>query len=365
MSIDATIVELFERYTGPEQLPTDRRCLDDFVRLAVGVLGYPALVESAKRVLHDVDSRASGRYLVAALSDPSARDHAQAILTDYGPSWWTVQPLVQAFRDERSRDAAEQLIFAYGQNKFTENYLALALGDPEIGPRAKEILMQYRLDKGKVIKNLLKALGRPAAADDARTIFAHYAQYKTMAHQVTDYLAHPECGPYVQEALVDNDFGQALLAKKLKRMLEDSSKREIAVAVIKHFKMNRPSLGRMLVEVLHDATAREDARSLLEYFGPSKYTVKPLVGALRDESLQPVVSGILKQYGSCEATVWPLVLALKDPDLVHRQTFMGLLEWYGPSELTRSSLSRALNEPERADAARAVLTRYDAVSISP
>ncbi|MBI2146380.1 hypothetical protein HYU22_03505 [Candidatus Woesearchaeota archaeon] len=394
MGIEAVTVDLFLQYTSPAQLPTDEQHLDNLVRMAVGVLGNPNWVEPAKRILRDVNPRVSGRYLVGALSDSLSHDAARDMLAHYGASRGTIGPLVNALINERAADTAVQLLTGYGpskqmigllvhalhdersashaghllsgyeKNPYAQEYLVAALVHPDTAFRARDILMQYH-PTGKLVRYLLTALSDPASAEHTRTIFAHYKQYPETVGLVISFLTNLECGPQVQEALTGYDSkSRFILRKALTGMLENPDQQGRIAAVVQRFEMTT-SLSNMLVDLLHNDTGRKAAIQLFEHFGPNRYTAGRLVSALRDESIRPIASRLLKQYGPHETTVWPLVAALQHIEAGQRDTIMDILDCYGPSELTRTMLSQALSDPERAEPARAVLARYDAIPSSP
>lgn len=143
MTISDTVKELFANYSTLSNLPTEYPYYDELVRYTVGSIMSPSRSEKAVRFLYDLKPQHTANYLVAALDKPNQEKIVIAVLQHYGPSDYTVIPLVATLRDNRKRGNINHILLAYGPHDVVVRRLVGALQNPELTEPAQYLLKEY------------------------------------------------------------------------------------------------------------------------------------------------------------------------------------------------------------------------------
>ena len=371
MSLDGLVVGAFDGYISLEILPSHMN-FDRFVRYAVGKLSDRKDRDKAMRILKDVDPRDSANYLVGALGDERARPSTMQLLSEYGPCVATVNPLVGALEDLESRPFAERILFDYGPCETTVNSLVGAFSDP--GNREDclvNILVAY-WPSNILIRPLLNALADEPSRELAKRVFFEsepndilmgtlFNTVKegdddtrqaikeimldwgpTISNLVGSFHHSPDLQDYVGGILIDMGVNSISLGLLIKAYRRGHCKGPID----KIFRTYHSSeVAKFAVGALEQDNSLEGAMRYLELHGPSKYTVEPLVAALKDIKRRKYAAEVLKNYGPKDVIMGYLVKAL--PDIDRQEIITEIIHHYGPKRVVMKHLLENLSNSRR------------------
>lgn len=139
---------LFEDYRGPADLPLGATARRKRVAYAVRRLDELENQPQAMRVLRDVGPFDSSNYLTRAIDAPLAGPSAVQLLLEYGPSRWTVNPLVEALVDKNRAADIVDILSAYGPSTITLEPLTKAAEDATRHEPIQQVFLSYGLTRG-------------------------------------------------------------------------------------------------------------------------------------------------------------------------------------------------------------------------